>query len=56
MSVTHVIVTCRVDPQGRTDKKSIKYRPSTMQGGEDYTVSKLYPADREIKKLLNEDR
>ena len=39
------------------DKRSIKYRPSTLEGGEDYTtVSKLYLADREIDKLLNEDR
>ena len=41
---------------GRVDKISMKYGPSTLQGGEDYpTVSKLYRADREIDKLFNED-
>ena len=47
---------CGGDQKGGTDKRSIKYRPSTMQGGEDYTVNKLYLADQEMKKLFNEDR
>ena len=38
------------------DKRSMKYRPSILQGGEDYPmVSKLYLADREMEKLFNED-
>ena len=42
---------------GRVDKRSMKYRPSTLQGGEDYlTVSKLYLVDGEMGKLVNEDR
>ena len=41
---------------GRVDKRSVKYRPSTLQGGEDYTVNKLYLADREMDKLFNVDR
>ena len=42
---------------GRIDKRSMKYRPSTLQGGEDYPkVSKLYIADREMDKLFDEDR
>ena len=35
---------------GRVDNRSMKYRPSTWQGREDYsTVSKLYLAEREMK-------
>ena len=34
----------------------IKHLPSTIQGGEDYTVIKLYLAAQEMKKLFNEDR
>ena len=45
-----------VDLKGRTDKSTIKHSPSTIQGGEDYTVNKLYLAYREMKKLFNEDR
>ena len=41
---------------GRIDKISLKYRPSTLHGREDYpTVSKLYLADREMDKLFNEE-
>ena len=42
----------RVEQEGRVDKRSIKHLPSTLQGGEDYTVNKLCLAD----KLFNEDR
>ena len=45
-----------VDQKGRTNKRSMKHQPSTMQGGEDYTVNALYLAEREMKKLFNEDR
>ena len=46
---------CRVDQKGRIDKRSIKHRPSTMQGREDYLVNKLYLAVQEMKKLFNEE-
>ena len=40
---------------GRIDKRSMKYRLSTLQGGGDYcTVSKLYLANREMDKVFNE--
>ena len=45
-----------VKQEGRVDKRSMKYRPSTLQGGEDYTVNKLYLGNRKMKKLFNEDR
>ena len=41
--------------EGRVDKGSIKYRPSTLQSREDYTVNKLNLADREKDKLFNEN-
>ena len=44
----------RVEQEGRVDKRSMKHRPSTLQGGDDYTDNKLYLA--EMYKLLNEDR
>ena len=41
----------------RGDKRSIKTRPSTSHGGEDYqAVSKLYPAEEEMERLVNDDR
>ena len=44
------ICEAKVDLGGRIDKRSMKYHPSTLQGGEDYpTVSKLYLANREMK-------
>ena len=46
----------RVDQKGGSAKRSIKHRPSTIQGGEDYTINKLYLAVQEMKKLYNEDR
>ena len=46
----------RGDQKGGTDKRSIKQRPSIMQGGEDYTVNKLYLAAQEMKRLFSEDR
>ena len=46
-----------VELGGRIDKRSMKYRISTLQGGEDYrTVSKLYLANREMDKGFNEYR
>ena len=55
--VAHVNAhACRVVQKGRIDKGSMKHRPSTMQGGEDYMVNKLYLADQEMDKLFNEDR
>ena len=51
------IYEAKVELGGRIDKRSMKYRPSTLYGGEDYPiVSKLYLADREMGKLFNEDR
>ena len=47
---------CRVEQKGRIDKESIKHRPSTMQGREDYTVNKLYQVAQEMKKLFDKDR
>ena len=47
---------CRVDHKDRIDKGSKKHRPSTLQGGEDYTVNKLSQAVQEVNKLFNEDR
>ena len=41
---------------GRVDKRSMKYRPSTLQGREDYMANNLYLADREMDKMFNEDR
>ena len=50
------ICEAKVGLEGRGDKISIKYGPSTLQGGEDYTmVNKLYLADREMDKLFNEE-
>ena len=46
----------RVEQEGRVDKRSMKHRPSTLLGGEDYTVNKLYLPDREMDKLFNADR
>ena len=46
----------KVDLGGRVDKSSIKYRPSTLLGGEDFSVNKLYLANTEMDKLLNEER
>ena len=41
----------------RGDKRTIKNRPSTWQGGEDYlAVSKLYLAEEEIVRLFNDDQ
>ena len=42
-----------MDQKDRIDKRSIKHSPSTMQGGEDYMVNKLYLVDQE---MFNEDR
>ena len=43
--------------EGRVDKKSMKNRPSTWQGGEDYlAVSKLYLTEREMDRLFHDDR
>ena len=39
----------RVEQEGRVDKRSMKHPSSTLQGGEDYKVKKLYLADREMK-------
>ena len=44
-----------VKQEGRVDKRSMKYRPSTLQGGADYTVNKLYLAERGMDKLFNGD-
>ena len=41
----------------RGDKRSMKNRPSTWQGGEDYqAVNKLYLAEKEMDRLFNDDR
>ena len=47
---------CREAKAGVTDKKSMKYGPPDIQGGEDYMVNRLYLANQEMKKLFNEDR
>ena len=47
---------CSGDQKGRPDKRFINHSPSTMQGGEDYTINKLYLANWEMKKLFNEER
>ena len=47
----------KVELGGRIDKRSMKYNPSTLQGGEGYpTSSNLYLANREMDKQFNEDR
>ena len=57
LDYSSIICESKVELGGRIDKSSMKYRPSTLQGGEDYpTVSKLCLADREMDKLFNEDR
>ena len=51
------ICEAKVELGGRIDKRSMKYRPPTLQGGEDHpTVIKLYRADREMDKQFKEDR
>ena len=35
-----------------TDKRSIKYRQTAIQGGEDYIISMLDQADREMERML----
>ena len=40
--------------KGGTAKRSIKYRPPTIQGGEDYTVNRLDQANRE--RMFGEER
>ena len=47
---------CVGDRNSMTDKRSMKYCPPAIQGGDDYMVNRLYIADREMKKLFNEDR
>ena len=58
LRVIHLYIVCefRVEQEWRVEKRSMKYCPSTLQGGEDYTVNKLYLAEREMDKLFNEDR
>ena len=56
MSIVCRVCEFWVEQEGRVDKRSMKHRQSTLQGGEDYTVNKLYLADREMDKLVNEDR
>ena len=51
------ICEAKVELGGRIDKRSMKYRLSTLQGREDYwTVSKLYLTNREMEKRFDEDR
>ena len=63
MSYSKKIINGRCQINGRgfhrwcfVDKRSMKYRPSTLQGREDYMVNNLYLADREMDKMFNEDR
>ena len=51
----HSICEFRVEQEGRVDKKFMKHCPSTLQGGEDYTINKLYLVGREMDKLFDED-
>ena len=47
---------CVGDQKGGTDKRSIKYRPPAIQGGEDYMVNRLDQAYREMERMFGEDR
>ena len=40
---------CVGDQKSGTDKRSVKYRPPDTQGEEDYTMNRLYLADRKMK-------
>ena len=57
--LVHACIVCEAKAWlgGRVDKRSMKNRPSNLQGGEDYLrVSKLDLAEREMDRLFNDDR
>ena len=46
---------CVGDQKGLIDKRSIKYHPPAIQGGEDYTLNRLDQAEREMERMFGED-
>ena len=47
---------CVGDQKGGTVKRSFKYRPRAIQGGEDYTVNRLDQVDREMERIFGQDK